>query len=55
MKELFMSENESVNSSPFIRAHFSERRLRPLTLLESDEDKVKRFHEMLKEFLPTHE
>lgn len=37
------------NKDPFIRAHFSERRLRPLTLLKSDEQKVERFHDMLKD------
>ncbi|MEI6972293.1 MAG: hypothetical protein WCL44_12360 [bacterium] len=37
----------AANKDPFIRAHFSERKLRPLTLLESDERKIKQFHEML--------
>jgi hypothetical protein len=31
---------------PEILKHFTERRLRPLTLLESDEDKIKKFDEM---------
>jgi hypothetical protein len=37
------------NKDQFIRAHFSERRFRPLPLLESDEDKVEQFHKMLAE------
>lgn len=37
----------AANKDPVIRAHFSERRLRPLTLLESDEQKIKRFRAML--------
>lgn len=37
------------NKDPFVRAHFSERRLRPLTLLESDKDKVWQFRAMLTE------
>ena len=39
----------AANKDPFIRAHFSERRLRPLTLLESDEQKVQSFRTMLTE------
>jgi len=31
---------------PEILKHFTERRLRPLTMLESDEDKTKKFDEM---------
>jgi len=31
---------------PEILKHFTERRLRPLTLLVSDEDKIKKFYEM---------
>ena len=31
---------------PKILKHFTERRLRPLTLLASDEDKIKKFDEM---------
>ncbi len=31
---------------PEILKHFTERRLRPLTLLASDEDKIKKFDEM---------
>lgn len=42
-----------VNKDPYIRAHFSERRLRPLTLLESDEQKIKHFHTMLTEMRPS--
>lgn len=37
------------NKDPFIRAYFSERRFRPLTLLESDEQKMERFQGMLSE------
>jgi len=37
------------NKDPYIRAHFSERRLRPLTLLEFNEEKVKQFQKMLME------
>ncbi len=29
-----------------ILKHFTERKLRPLTLLASDEDKIKKFYEM---------
>lgn len=39
----------AANKDPVIRAHFSERRLRPLTLMESDEQKIKRFRAMLAE------
>jgi len=31
---------------PEVLKHFTERRLRPLTLLKSDEDKIKKFDEM---------
>ncbi len=31
---------------PEILKHFTERKLRPLTLLASDEDKIKKFYEM---------
>jgi hypothetical protein len=31
---------------PEILKYFTERKLRPLTLLESDEDKIKKFYEM---------
>jgi hypothetical protein len=31
---------------PEILKHFTERKLRPLTLLVSDEDKIKKFYEM---------
>jgi len=31
---------------PEILKHFTERKLRPLTLLESDQDKIKKFDEM---------
>ena len=31
---------------PEILKHFTERKLRPLTLLASDEDKIKKFDEM---------
>jgi len=40
------------NKDPFIRAHFSERRLRPLTLLDSDEEKIKQFQKIRSE-VPT--
>lgn len=39
----------AANKDPVIRVHFSERRLRPLTLMESDEQKIKRFRAMLAE------
>jgi len=31
---------------PEILKHFTERKLRPLTLVASDEDKIKKFYEM---------
>ena len=39
----------AANKDLVIRARFSERRLRPLTLMESDEQKIKRFRAMLAE------
>jgi hypothetical protein len=33
-------------AEPEILKYFTERRLRPLTLLASDEDKIKKFYEM---------
>ncbi|MFH1970585.1 MAG: hypothetical protein ABIJ53_09745 [Verrucomicrobiota bacterium] len=37
----------AANKDPVIRGYFSERRLRPLTLMEYDEQKIKRFRAML--------
>jgi len=35
-----------LNAEPKILKHFTERKLRPLTLLASDDDKIERFDEM---------
>jgi hypothetical protein len=37
------------NKTLYIRAYFSERRLRPLTMLKSDKAKIGQFHTMIKE------
>ena len=37
----------TTNKDPYIRAHFSERKLRRLTLLASDEQKISSFCNML--------
>ena len=39
----------NVDESKILK-HFTERKLRPLTLLASDEDKIKRFYEMREVF-----